>query len=165
MTKPIAKPVEIQGTKKKKKGGKPQKQTRQQIVKSKWAKHADIGFVFDYWCTTVRKGQKTLILDYTRQFKIGSALHDYGMQTCLDAILGITRSEWHMGQNPLGKKYNDIALIFRDAGNVEKFAALGSEKSAREVFLGDRRHEEGGAGDSPTRAACARRHATGADPS
>jgi hypothetical protein len=40
-----------------------------------------------------------------------------------------------MGQNPQGKKYNDIELIFRNAQNIERFAGMGSDKRSGGGFL------------------------------
>ena len=37
------------------------------------------------------------------------------------AIEGCARSEWHMGKNDRGQRYDDLTLIFRDAEKVERF--------------------------------------------
>ena len=66
---------------------------------------------------------------------IGAAIADYGLAMCLDAVLGCSLSDWHMGQNPQGKKYNDIELIFRNAQNIERFAGMGSDKRSGGGFL------------------------------
>lgn len=66
---------------------------------------------------------------------IGAAIVDYGVETCVNAVVGCSYSDWHMGQNPQGKKYNDIELIFRNAQNIERFAGMGSDRRGAGGFL------------------------------
>jgi len=79
--------------------------------------------VFDFWKNTCNRTEGTK-LDEAREKKIASALKLYGEETCRQAIIGCTLSEWHNGRNPRNKKYNDITLIFRNADKVETFVAL-----------------------------------------
>lgn len=77
--------------------------------------------VFDHWVETCRsKGRKPLLGD-KRKRKIAAAIRLYGADACKDAITGVTKSEFHMGKNPRGKKYDDIELILRDEKHVEMF--------------------------------------------
>lgn len=85
------------------------------------------------WCKSGR-GPKP-VLNEERIVIIGAAIADYGLQTCIDAVIGCSYSDWHMGQNPQGKKYNDIELIFRNAQNIEKFAGMGSDRRSGGGFL------------------------------
>lgn len=85
------------------------------------------------WCKSTR-GPKPAMSE-ERVILIGAAIHDYGLKTCLDAVLGCSLSDWHMGQNPQGKRYNDIELIFRNAQNIERFADMGSDKRSGGGFL------------------------------
>lgn len=81
--------------------------------------------VFDFWVQTCRTTSRpTPVMTDQRARVIGRAIRQYGVPTCKDAIVGVTRSEWHMGHNPRGKRYDDITLILRDAKHIEDFAAL-----------------------------------------
>lgn len=99
----------------------------------------DIQAVFDFWASTFRaatKGPKPVLSD-KRRSKISRALNDYGLQTCLDAITGCAMSDWHMGDNPRGKRYDDLELILRDSAHIERFATICAEggNSAATEFL------------------------------
>ena len=101
----------------------------------------DIETVFDFWASTFRaatKGPKPVLSD-KRRSKISRALNDYGLQTCLDAITGCAMSDWHMGDNPRGKRYDDLELILRDSAHIERFATICAEggNSAATEFLDD----------------------------
>lgn len=100
----------------------------------------DVREVFDHWVTihrTPRKGPEP-VLSAKRRAKITKALSDYGLETCLQAISGCAMSDWHMGDNPTRKRYDDIELILRDAPHIERFATIyaeGGEDEARRAFL------------------------------
>ena len=79
--------------------------------------------VFDYWVEVHHKRSDTA-LDTTRTKVITKALHQYPLETIKLAIDGCAKSDWHMGQNPGGKRYNDITLILRNAQKIEQFAEL-----------------------------------------
>lgn len=87
--------------------------------------NGDVQKVFDYWIErhTSGKGRKP-VLSSERVKKIERAIKDHGVETTLRAIDGCLLSDWHMGENPSGQKYNDISLILRNASNIEKFAGL-----------------------------------------
>lgn len=85
------------------------------------------------WCKSGR-GPKPALTE-ERIVIIGAAIADYGVKTCIDAVIGCSYSDWHMGQNPQGKKYNDVELIFRNAQNIERFAGMGSDRRAAGGFL------------------------------
>lgn len=95
--------------------------------------------VFDFWVSTFRSSGKgpNPVLSDKRRSKISRAIKDYGVQTCLDAISGCAMSDWHMGDNPRGKKYDDIELILRDSAHIERFATIFAEdgNSASAEFL------------------------------
>jgi len=96
----------------------------------------DIMRVFDEWvrwCKSSRGPRPAL--NEERIVTIGAAIADYGVETCINAVVGCSYSDWHMGQNPQGKKYNDIELIFRNAQNIERFAGMGSDRRAAGGFL------------------------------
>lgn len=111
-------------------------QTRQQASKARKVSSEAIEQVFTYWKQTIAPKSKA-VLDDKRTIRIGWAIHDYGIESCKQAINGILNSEWHMGVNPQQKKYNDVELIFRNADNVEKFIELSNKRDARAEFLSD----------------------------
>jgi hypothetical protein len=97
--------------------------------------------VFEFWVATFRsttKGPKPVLSD-KRRSKIQRALNDYDLKTCFDAITGCAMSDWHMGDNPRGKRYDDIELILRDSAHIERFATICAEggNSARAEFLAE----------------------------
>jgi len=59
-----------------------------------------------------------------RRIVIAYAIGTYGLELALKAVQGCAVSEFHMGGNDLGKKYNSIELIFRDEWRVKKFAKM-----------------------------------------
>lgn len=97
--------------------------------------------IFDYWVETVRTSSKGLKprLDSKRENRIVQALKLYTPEELKLAIDGVLKSDFHMGNNNRGKKYDDIELILRNAENIEKFAALalddGIVVDATEAFL------------------------------
>jgi hypothetical protein len=52
---------------------------------------------------------------------IERSIKRYGADDVKAAITGCANSEWHMGGNPQGKKYNSIELILRNAEKIEFF--------------------------------------------
>lgn len=96
--------------------------------------------VFDHWVAvhrTPRKGP-TPVLSAKRKSKIARALADHGVEVCLQAVSGCAMSDWHMGDNPRRKKYDDLELILRDAAHIERFATIyaeGDDDDARRAFL------------------------------
>lgn len=79
--------------------------------------------LFDFWKTTFNKRTSTL-LDEARQKKLSAAIKAYGEETCRQAIIGCSLSDWHNGRNPNNKKYHDLTLIFRNAEKVEMFVGI-----------------------------------------
>lgn len=84
---------------------------------------SDVMEVFNFWLEELRFNSKTrTVLSDKRKRKIEEAIKKYGVQTCKDAILGCKLSDFHMGNNGSGKKYDDIELILRDEQHIERFA-------------------------------------------
>jgi len=79
--------------------------------------------VFNFWKETFNK-RSTTVLDEARQKKLSAAIKAYGIDTCKQAILGCSYSDWHNGRNPGNKKYTDLTLIFRNADKVEMFVDI-----------------------------------------
>lgn len=93
--------------------------------------------VFDLWVEIHRGSRKgrSPVLSPERQRIIKRAVSSHGEQTCLDAIRGCALSDWHMGKNPNGKKYDDLELILRNAQKIENFADLWLESNTGGGFL------------------------------
>jgi hypothetical protein len=91
---------------------------------------ADVLAVFEFWVETLRSDprsrSRTKLTDERRK-KIERALKNYDVETCKSAILGCSESDFHMGRNGRGRKYDDIELILRDAKHIEEFARLHEE--------------------------------------
>lgn len=79
--------------------------------------------IWRLWLDTHYEGPfgKRPILNHSRWDLLAGALKTYGEQTVRSAIVGCAHSPWHSGQNPTGKKYNDLGMIFRDPKQVQKF--------------------------------------------
>lgn len=91
--------------------------------------------VFNHYVDTLwsRLGARPHLTD-KRARHIRRAVQMYGQKAVQDAITGITHSAWHMGQNPQGKKYNNLELILRPQ-NIEKFSQLAQEDNTKGGFL------------------------------
>lgn len=61
------------------------------------------------------------VLDAKRRRCIEWALKNYPARDVADAILGLSESPYHRGDNETGTKYDDITLVFRDATHLERF--------------------------------------------
>lgn len=83
----------------------------------------DARTIWDTWAQNhwVKKG-KTPVLTLQRLEIIRTAIISYGLNSCVDAIIGCKESEWHMGSNPRGKKYNSLELILRVSTKPEEQA-------------------------------------------
>jgi len=85
-----------------------------------------IGEVFAYWQKTMNSpGSK---LDDKRRKAIVNALKLYEPRQVCEAILGCSRSVWHMGQNDRHRKFNGLDLILRDAEHIDMFVELASKR-------------------------------------
>jgi hypothetical protein len=69
-------------------------------------------------------GKPRARLDHKRQQRLRWALLNYTEEECEQAIIGCSHSPFHNGQNPRGKKYVDLELIFRDSSHVEDFIEI-----------------------------------------
>lgn len=103
----------------------PNKKTMSNNAKVATVAEDSIQEVFDYWVLVHKsESRRKPALDSDRRFFIALAIHDYGIQDCKDAIDGCRLSDFHMGRNKQGKKYNDIKLILRGAEQIERFLDL-----------------------------------------
>lgn len=88
---------------------------------------------WNYWLQihgSVRGKPHTLTESRRRALEKGIGL--FGYETASKAILGCSFSDFHMGGNDSGKKYNSVELIFRDEWRIAKFVDLAEEYSERE---------------------------------
>jgi hypothetical protein len=67
-------------------------------------------------------------LDDKRRKAIVNALKLYEPRQVCEAILGCSRSVWHMGQNDRHRKFNGLDLILRDAEHIDMFVELASKR-------------------------------------
>lgn len=95
--------------------------------------------VFNFWVEMLRSGDGRRgpkpVLSPKRERKIRQALTWYGVEACRQAIQGCSMSEFHMGKNPSGRRYDDIELILRDPEHVERFIDIFHEKKTGGGFL------------------------------
>lgn len=95
--------------------------------------------VFNFWRDTFFHSRPNSVkLTTKRHQRIASAIKEYGIATCVQAIRGCSMSDWHMGNNPQGQRYVDVALIFRSHEHVERFVELANNKNdAAAAFLAE----------------------------
>lgn len=92
----------------------------------------EIQRVFDAW--TESTGRTRTALDVTRRGLIRRRLKTYPVEDLIAAVQGWDRDPWCRGENPDGKKYNDLEFLLRissRSNNVERFRnlALGTEQT------------------------------------
>lgn len=83
--------------------------------------------VFEHWVTGWRKhvgGTRAPVFDAKRKAKVGARLREgFSVEDLKRACDGMWVTPWNQGENPDGKKFNDLELVCRDAGKVERFMA------------------------------------------
>jgi hypothetical protein len=87
--------------------------------------------IFDLWVDTHRRPKEGKAkgipprLDAKREAIIRKAIAMYdGPEAAEAAILGCKLSDFHQGNNPRRKKYDELELILRDAKHIEMFAKV-----------------------------------------
>lgn len=86
--------------------------------------------VFERWKSTM--GHARARLDPKRAKAIRSMLAvGYSVEDLCLAIFGCSVSPFHQGQNDRATKFDDIALICRDAEHVDRFIELAEKAAAR----------------------------------
>jgi hypothetical protein len=84
---------------------------------------SDVEKVFNAWAAT-RQHPNAVKLTAERRRLISRQLKTYPVGDLVDAVQGWQNDPFSRGDNDRGQPYNDIALILRDAGHVEKFRDL-----------------------------------------
>jgi len=78
--------------------------------------------VFGYWVEKRSKDPKRTRLTTQRRHKVEQRLREgYTVEDLKAAIDGVARSPHHCGENDSGTVYDDLELICRNGGNVERF--------------------------------------------
>lgn len=83
--------------------------------------------VFAYWQKVMDSPRSQL--DDKRRKAIKGALKLYEPRQVCEAILGCSRSAWHMGENDRRQKFNGLDLILRDAEHIDKFLEMASKRT------------------------------------
>lgn len=89
--------------------------------------------VFAHWAQTLYPKAKP-IFTRDRQLRIAARLAEgHSVETLCKAIDGVTFSDYHMGRDPAhaDKDYRGLETVLRDAGQVDKFAAIAERKDPR----------------------------------
>jgi len=92
--------------------------------------------VFAYWQKTMDAPRAQL--DAKRGKAIKDALKLYDPRQVCEAILGCSRSAWHMGENDRRQKFNGLGLILRDAEHIDKFIELASKRTTGPESIDER---------------------------
>jgi hypothetical protein len=92
--------------------------------------------VFAYWQKTMDSPRSQL--DDKRRKAIKGALKLYEPRQVCEAILGCSRSSWHMGENDRRHKFNGLDLILRDADHIDKFIELASKRTTGAESIDER---------------------------
>lgn len=92
----------------------------------------EVESVWNFWVKTHREGSENRVkLTDERRDRIAWAVAEYGVDSCLEAILGCKLSPFHQGDNDRRRKYDDVELILRDAAKIERFCEIARENRSR----------------------------------
>lgn len=86
--------------------------------------------VFEQWKSTMGHARARLDQKRTKAIRAMLAV-GYSVEDLELATFGCSVSPFHQGQNDRGTKFDDIALICRDAEHVDKFMALAEQTMAK----------------------------------
>lgn len=79
--------------------------------------------VFDAWIESTGRTSRT-VLDSKRRRCIANALKSYPLDDVVDAVRGWKHSPHHRGENDQRTVYNELDVLLRNAGQIEKFRDL-----------------------------------------
>lgn len=116
------------------KNEKNEKNEKKKDLKDLSSKRDDVNEIFEYWKLIMGKSNQSK-LTRERAKKIKDRLSEgYTVQQIKSAVLGCSLTPHNMGSNTNGKVYDDIELICRTGGNLERFAnnSVSHAKPARE---------------------------------
>jgi hypothetical protein len=107
-----------------------QEQAQEQNIVERRSASTDrdvVNEVFAYWQKVMDSPRSQL--DDKRRKAIKGALKLYEPRQVCEAILGCSRSAWHMGENDRRQKFNGLDLILRDAEHIDKFLEMASKRT------------------------------------
>lgn len=81
--------------------------------------------VLEAWVEATGRDANRVKLNKKRIAAVKARLAEgYSVDDLVAAVKGIALSAWHRGENPEGKKYDDMLVAIRDGERVEKFRDL-----------------------------------------
>lgn len=93
--------------------------------------------IFSFWCDKMGKAN-TAKLTAGRKSKIMARIKEgYPVDQIKQAIENCSRSDFHMGQNDNGTKYNDLELICRSGAKLEFFRDMSGSMIDHNDWQGD----------------------------
>lgn len=85
----------------------------------------DVERVFAAWVTATGRSASKTRLSADRRKKIEARLKEgFDVDELIEAVQGVTLSDFHMGNNDRRQKYDDLTTVLRDGSQVEKFRDL-----------------------------------------
>lgn len=100
--------------------GKGREQEGKEINPALRARREQVAAVFDCWRQTM--GHPKAALDDKRRRLVEARLKDgYTQEALCKAIIGCSKSPFHMGSNERGARYDGLDLILRDGAKVDQF--------------------------------------------
>ena len=98
--------------------------------KSKKISKNDVDIVFGYWKEKLNHPRANL--DDKRKKNIANALKlGYGIDDLKAAIDGCSMSDWNMGANDRGRKFDGLHIILKDADNIDTFISIYNKGGAK----------------------------------
>lgn len=77
--------------------------------------------VFDYWKTVLNHPKARLDANRTKSIDKALTVMEFTVDEIKEAILGCSKSPYHMGDNETKTVYDQLGLILRNAENIERF--------------------------------------------
>ena len=85
----------------------------------------DVSVVFDAWVAATGRNPTRTKLTAQRRSRVRARLSEgYSVGDLVAAVQGVARSPFHMGDNDRRQRFDDLTLVLRDGGQVEKFGGL-----------------------------------------
>lgn len=87
----------------------------------------EVASIFTHWCAVMGKPRAKLTAD--RRTKVEARLREgFTEEDIKRGVDGCKKSSWHMGDNPSGRPYNDLAHICKGGSTLEGFMeAVGAQ--------------------------------------
>lgn len=123
------------------KGREGEKEGKEQTLVERRGASPDVDVVktiFEYWQKTMQSPKSQL--DDKRKKAIKAALKLYDPRQLCEAVLGCSKSDFHMarGEYHGRNKHNGLLLILRDAEHIDKFIELASKRANGPESIEDR---------------------------